>query len=113
MSTLRKHWILGLMAALMIGALATTLNTADKVGQPFGGFFTSRSYPWLVDAPTPPWWPALNSGLRYDDELLALDGNKYGPDSYLLYAKALEAGKKKRYTHRQSQWRTLQPDDSD
>ena len=68
---------------------------AIQIGQPFGGFFTSRGYVWVVDAPTPPWWPALNeSGVSYDDELVALEGHHYGADSYLLYAEALKAGKR-------------------
>jgi signal transduction histidine kinase len=95
MTALRKHWIMGMMLVILAGGLATVVNMAVKVGQPFGGFFTTRSYIWLVDAPTPPWWPALNeSGVRYDDELVAMEGQPYGADSYLLYAEALKAGKR-------------------
>ena len=94
MTVLRKHWVAGLMAAILICGLATVFNIAAQIGQPFGGFFTTRSYLWLVDAPTPPWWPALNSGLRYDDELVALDGNPYGADSYLLYDRIFQVGKR-------------------
>jgi len=94
MTALRKHWIMVIMLVILAGALATVINMAVQVGQPFGGFYTSHSPLWLVDAPTPPWWPALNgSGLRYDDELVALEGHTFGADSYLLYAEALKAGK--------------------
>ncbi len=93
MAALRKHWIMGMMLVILVCGLATVVNMAIQIGQPFGGFFTTRSVPWLVDAPTPPWWPALNSGLRYDDELLTLDGTSYSADGYLEYAKALQTGK--------------------
>lgn len=93
MSALRQHWILGLMALILLGALLTAVNIAAQIGHPFGGFFTSRSFPWVLDAPTPPWWPALNNGLRYDDELLALEGKPYTSNSYLTYAQARQAGK--------------------
>lgn len=94
MATLRKHWIIGLMAFVLLGGLLTAINLASQIGQPFGGFFSSRSIPWILDPPTPPWWPALiNSGLRYDDELVEMEGRPYTAQSYLIYAEALKAGK--------------------
>jgi len=93
MRTLPRDWVLAVMIVILLGGLATVLNIGIQIGQPFGGVFTSRSYPWLVDPATPPWWPALNSGLRYDDELVALEGNKYSADSYLRYAQMQAAGK--------------------
>ena len=48
MTALRKHWIMVVMLIILAGALATVVNMASQVGQPFGGFFTSHSPLWLV-----------------------------------------------------------------
>lgn len=91
---MRKHWILGLIIAVFAFMLLATLNLASRVGEPFAGFYTSQRGGWHVDAPTPPWWPALTiSGLRYSDEFVALDGKPFQANSYLRYAEALTEGK--------------------
>ena len=95
MAALRTHWILGLIIAVFAFMLLATINLALKVGQPFAGFYTSQRGGWHVDAPTPPWWPAMTvDGLRYEDEFIALDGRPFQADSYLRYAEALAEGKK-------------------
>ena len=92
---MRKHWILGLIITVFAFMLLATLNLASKVGEPFAGFYTSQRGGWHVDAPTPPWWPALTvSGLRYTDEFVALDGQPFQANSYLRYAEAFAEGKK-------------------
>ena len=94
MAALRTYWIPLMLVAILACAAATVWNIVREIGQPFGGFYTTTAHVWQVDAPTPPWWPALNaSGLRYDDELVALEDLPYGPDSYLAYARALAAGR--------------------
>jgi hypothetical protein len=94
---LRKHWIVVLMGAILVFALAAFFNIASEIGRPFGGFYANRSHSrnlWLVDAPTPPWWPALGeNGLRYDDVLFKIEGYPYGSDAYQLYAKAQKEGR--------------------
>jgi signal transduction histidine kinase len=96
-TVLRKHWILGLMGIILAFALAVVFNTAREIGQPFGGFYANRSHSrnlWQVDAPTPPWWPALSeAGLRYDDVLLEIEGRPYDSGAYQLYAEAQKEGK--------------------
>ena len=96
-TALRKHWIVGLMGIVFVLALAVTLNVAREIGQPFGGFYTNRSHSrnlWLVDAPTPPWWPALTeTGLRYDDVLLEIEGRSFDSGANQVYAEAQKDGK--------------------
>lgn len=97
MAALRRHWIAGLLGVIGLLGLVSALNVGVAIGQPFGGFYTNRSHAlnlWLVDAPTPPWWPGIAAmGLRYEDVLLALDGEPYGPDAHRKYAEAAHAGR--------------------
>ena len=94
MAALSRHWILGLMAAILLAATLATLNIAQQIGRPFGGFYTTLGIVWQVDAPTPSWWPAMSAGgLQYDDELVALDGSPYGPTSYQRFAQATALGR--------------------
>ncbi len=88
------------LAALLFGliallGLAAALNLAAAIGQPFGGFYAAYSHSthtWRVEASTPPWWPVIVQGqLRYDDELLTLNGQPYRDISYQQLA-ALPAG---------------------
>jgi signal transduction histidine kinase len=93
----RKNWVTGLMGLVLAFALAVIFNIAREIGQPFGGFYANRSHSrnlWLVDAPTPPWWPALtDAGLRYDDILVEIEGAPFDSAAYQLYAQAQKAGK--------------------
>jgi hypothetical protein len=92
-TALRKHWIVGLMGIVFVLALAVTLNIAREIGQPFGGFYANRSHSrnlWLVDAPTPPWWPALTeAGLRYEDVLVGLEDHTFDSAANLILSFAL------------------------
>ena len=96
-TTLRKHWVAGLMGLVSVFALAVTFNIMREIGQPFGGFYANRSHSrnlWQVDAPTPPWWPALTeAGLRYDDILVGLEDRTFDSSAYQIYAEALKGGK--------------------
>lgn len=97
LAALRKQWIVGLMGVVLALALSVTFNIAREIGQPFGGFYANRSHSrnlWQVDAPTPPWWPALTeTGLRYEDVLVGIEGRSFDAEAYQIYAEAQKAGK--------------------
>jgi hypothetical protein len=97
LAVLRKQWVVGLMGVVLALALAVTFNVAREIGQPFGGFYANRSHGrnlWQVDAPTPPWWPALTeAGLLYDDILLGIESHSFDSAAYQLYAEAQKGGK--------------------
>jgi signal transduction histidine kinase len=72
--------------ALLIGCvfalgLASAYSLARDIGHPFGGFLVFRSAlsrAWQLEASTPPWWPVIAQNLlRYDDQLVALNGQPF------------------------------------
>ena len=97
LAALRRQWVVILMGIVLLFALTVTINLARAIGRPFGGFYANRSHSrnlWQVDAPTPPWWPALTqTGLRYDDVLLQIEGRAFDATAYQLYANAQKAGR--------------------
>jgi signal transduction histidine kinase len=84
-----------LVLALVLGGLSA-LNVLQAIGRPFGGYLAIRNpagAAWQVEASTPPWWLVLASGLvRYSDDLLALDGEPYGPNAAEAFARAAARG---------------------
>lgn len=92
----RKHWIAVLLAVVPALGLVSTLNVANAIGQPFGGFYADRNQSrnvWEVGGATPTWWPALAEGLvRYDDILLSLGNQPYGPATRNEYATLFKKG---------------------
>ncbi|MEW5871955.1 MAG: ATP-binding protein [Chloroflexota bacterium] len=93
----RTYSIPVLLSFVLLLGLASAVNLASQIGQPFGGFYTIWNHArhvWLVEAATPPWWPAItHTGLRYNDELVALDGQSYDEYALPLYARALDQGR--------------------
>jgi signal transduction histidine kinase len=105
---IRRRWVDGLLALMLILGLGCTLNLGRAIGQPFGGFFVWRNAAdnnaWQVEASTPSNWPALALGrLSYEDDLLTLEGQPYDPATAPgLYAAAYAHGRPVRITVRDS-----------
>jgi len=80
-----------LAITLLLGILAA-FNLASEIGNPFGGFRTSRSINtgyWYLGMATPPWWPGMSdTGLSPEDRLVLLDGQPYDQDQWRTYAAA-------------------------
>ena len=93
---LRRRWIEGLLVLTIALGLAATLNLARDVGKPYGGFFVWRNpstNTWQLEGSMPSGWPILANGLlRFDDDLLALEGQPYSPDVESVYQAALARG---------------------
>lgn len=96
MPFIHKYWISALLTVAVILGSVSVLTMARDIGLPFGGFFSNRSHVrnvWQVDAATPPWWPGLTEAqLQYDDVLVSLDGQPYGPEAREQYLRAAQAG---------------------
>jgi signal transduction histidine kinase len=92
-----SDWLAGLIGGVLVLGLAGAYNLASDLGQPFGGFLvfhSALSRAWQVEASTPPWWPALADGqLRYDDQLLAIDGQPYGADAQRVFLAVQTGGR--------------------
>ncbi len=96
LALLRKHWIIGLLGAMLgLGALGA-FKLGSQIGQPFGGFYTVWNHDqhvWMVEATTPTWWPAIAGGhVQIGDTLVSLEGRPYDQKSYHQYAEALRDG---------------------
>lgn len=86
-----------LFALVLIVGVLSAVNLGLAIGRPFGGFFAGYSHAaniWLVEASTPPWWPVIiQQQLRYDDELVAIDGQPYNASAYELFDTAYRRGR--------------------
>src|SRR5574341_892920 len=95
MQHVRRLIIFLFILSFAVGILAA-LNLATAIGQPFGGFFAGYLHAagiWQVEASTPPWWPAVaGNELRYDDELVAIDGQPYDSQAYAIYSSEYRTG---------------------
>ena len=93
---LHRRWIDGFLCLTLMIGLASVVNLAQDIGRPFGGFVTVRepgSEAWYVFGATPSWWPGIaRDHLTDQDELVALDGQPYGPNYLALYAAAYTRG---------------------
>lgn len=97
MSWLKAHsveFLLWLSLAIAIGTVASFTTNLNK---PYGGFLAQRSHitnSWHIYASTPPWWPIFTeTGLRYGDELIALDHGLFNGDVGHVFDKAVQNGR--------------------
>ncbi|MBL8045011.1 MAG: GAF domain-containing protein [Anaerolineales bacterium] len=85
--------LLGLLAFL---GLLSAINLARDLGQPFGALHVYRNQAendWRIEASTPPWWEVIAQlGLRYDDVLLALNGQPYSTNARAVFAQTAQNG---------------------
>jgi len=89
----RRWWLPGFMAVVFGVGLLNAIYFGQHIGTPFGGFIATRNHTWnlwQIDSATPAWWSVIaTTGLRYDDQLVTLDGQPYGPDDARVYARAV------------------------
>jgi signal transduction histidine kinase len=97
LTLIRRYGIPILLTVAPMAGIVSLFTLGYDIGSPFGGFFSNRSHVrnvWQVDAATPPWWPGItDTGLQYEDVLVTLDGQPYGPGAREQYAHAAQAGR--------------------
>ncbi len=74
----------GIMALLIIAAIASSIRLVLMIDQPFAGvvlFWRKEAKLHVVGGETPRHWPGLQAGLQFNDHILCIDGYHPGSDS--------------------------------
>ncbi|MBE2200005.1 MAG: hypothetical protein IAE79_15430 [Anaerolinea sp.] len=91
----RSHLVAAfIITTLLIGILGQ-YNLWRQVGRPFPGFLSYTNLHggyWTVAENTPPWWSGIrDTGLRYSDRIIKLDGQPFGADQAAIFQQAYQA----------------------